>query len=57
MEMSASGQFPPGSMGPKVEAALYFLERGGEEAVICHPEALLDAFDGNAGTRILKETK
>jgi carbamate kinase len=55
--MAAAGQFPPGSMGPKVEAALYFLERGGEVAVICHPEALLEAFLGNAGTRILKESK
>jgi carbamate kinase len=54
--MAASGQFPPGSMGPKVEAVLHFLERGGEEAVICHPEALLDAWAGRAGTRILKDT-
>ena len=54
--MAAAGQFPPGSMGPKVEAALYFLERGGEEAVICHPEALIEAFAGNAGTRILKDS-
>lgn len=53
--MAEAGQFPPGSMGPKIEAALYFLERGGDEVVICHPEALLEAFDGNAGTRILKE--
>jgi carbamate kinase len=56
-DMAASGQFPPGSMGPKVEAALQFLERGGEVVVICHPEALLEAFLGNAGTRILKEAK
>jgi carbamate kinase len=56
-QMIADKQFPPGSMGPKVEAALYFLERGGEQAVICHPEALIDAFDGGAGTRIRKETK
>jgi len=55
--MTAAGQFPPGSMGPKVEAALYFLERGGEVAVICHPEALIEAFLGRAGTRILKDTK
>jgi carbamate kinase len=55
--MAAAGQFPPGSMGPKVEAAIYFLERGGEEAVICHPEALLEAFAGRAGTRILKESR
>lgn len=53
--MAAAKQFPPGSMGPKVEAALWFLERGGEEVVICHPEALIDAFEGRAGTRIRKE--
>lgn len=51
----AAGQFPPGSMGPKVEAALHFLERGGEEVVICHPESLVEGFDGRAGTRIRKE--
>ena len=50
-----SGQFPPGSMGPKVEAALYFLERGGKEVVICKPEDLARAFEGRAGTRIVKE--
>ena len=53
--MAAGGQFPPGSMGPKVEAAVYFLERGGEEVVICEPKALVDAFEGRAGTRIVKE--
>lgn len=53
--LAAAGQFPPGSMGPKVEAALYFLERGGAEVVICHPEALSDAFRGAAGTRIRPE--
>jgi carbamate kinase len=42
-------------MGPKVEAALWFLERGGEEVVICHPEALIDAYDRGAGTLIRKE--
>jgi len=56
-ELAASGQFPPGSMGPKVEAALYFLARGGDEVVICNPEALLEAFAGRAGTRILKESR
>ncbi len=53
--MAAAKQFPPGSMGPKVEAAVYFLERGGEEVVICHPEALAEAFYGDGGTRIHKE--
>ena len=50
--LAAQGQFPPGSMGPKVEAAAYFLERGGREVVICKPEDLALAFDGQAGTRI-----
>jgi len=54
--MADAGQFPPGSMGPKIEAALYFLERGGEEVTICHPDALLEAFEGRAGTRIRKES-
>ncbi len=53
--LSAAGEFPPGSMGPKVEAAAYFLERGGEEVVICAPGALVEAFEGRAGTRIVKE--
>ena len=48
-------QFPPGSMGPKVEAAIQFLERGGDEVIIAHPDALAEAFEGRAGTRIRKE--
>jgi len=53
-QLAAGGQFPPGSMGPKVEAAVRFLERGGEEVVVCHPDALAQAFDGHAGTTIRK---
>lgn len=52
--LAASGQFPPGSMGPKVEATIRFLERGGEEVVICRPETLVEAFAGRAGTVIRK---
>jgi len=51
----AAGQFPAGSMGPKVEAALYFLDHGGKECVICTPESLLEAFAGRAGTRIVAD--
>jgi len=50
----AAGQFPPGNMGPKVEAAVWFLERGGEQAVITDLEHLVPAVDGKAGTRILR---
>jgi carbamate kinase len=49
------GQFPPGSMGPKVEAALRFLAEGGDLAVITTPRLLartLAGADAGGGTRI-----
>ena len=46
------GQFPPGSMGPKVESALRYLRAGGAEVIITSYEYLLDAVDGNDGTHI-----
>ena len=49
----AAGQFPPGSMGPKVTAALRFLERGGPRAIITSLEKLAVALDGRAGTEIV----
>ena len=51
----AEGQFPPGSMGPKIEAALRFLAEGGELAVITSPTLLAATLAGRgpaAGTRI-----
>lgn len=48
----AAGEFPPGSMGPKVEAALRFLENGGRAAVICSITGIADALEGRGGTRI-----
>jgi carbamate kinase len=51
----AEGQFPPGSMGPKIEAALRFLDEGGELAVITSPAMLAATLAGHgaaAGTRI-----
>ncbi len=50
--LASSGQFPPGSMGPKIEAACRFVEHGGAEAVICHTDQLFKAFHGKSGTRI-----
>ena len=52
-EYMKNGEFPAGSMGPKVEAAISFLEKGGKEVIITSPEALLDALAGKAGTRIV----
>ncbi len=49
------GQFPPGSMGPKIEASINFLEKGGEKALITNPENLLDALDQKTGTYIYPE--
>jgi carbamate kinase len=49
----ADGQFPAGSMGPKVEAALGFLEQGGDEVLITSPDRLADALQGATGTRIV----
>lgn len=51
----ADGHFAPGSMGPKIEAAIHFLEHGGREVVITRPEKALKAVDGRAGTRILPD--
>jgi carbamate kinase len=51
---AAEGQFPPGSMGPKIQAAIEFVRGGGREAVITSPEMLRDALAGNAGTRITR---
>lgn len=50
----AEGQFPAGSMGPKVEAALEFLEQGGEEVIITSPEYLESALTSDGGTHITK---
>ncbi len=46
------GQFPPGSMGPKIEAAINFLEKGGKEVIITSLDRAREALLGNTGTRI-----
>lgn len=50
----AEGQFPAGSMGPKVLAAIQFLESGGERAVITDLEHLTSAVDHKGGTQVTK---
>lgn len=49
----ADGQFPEGSMGPKVRAALDFLAAGGGSVLVTSPEALDRALLGHSGTRIV----
>jgi carbamate kinase len=46
-------EFPSGSIGPKVEAAVDFVEAGGREAIITSLAALRAALDGRAGTRVV----
>jgi len=47
------GHFHKGSMGPKIEACVQFLERGGREALITNPENLSRALRGETGTRLI----
>ena len=49
----AEGQFPPGSMGPKIEAAIAYLQAGGKEVLITSPENIERALAGETGTRIV----
>lgn len=49
----ADGQFPAGSMGPKVQAAMQFVEAGGGTAVITSLDRIAEAVAGTAGTRIV----
>ncbi len=51
---AAAGHFASGSMGPKVEAVLRFLENGGESAVIAYLGSLREAVEGRAGTNVTK---
>jgi carbamate kinase len=49
-----AGEFPAGSMGPKIDAALQFLHGGGREAVITSLARLKEALAGEAGTHITR---
>jgi carbamate kinase len=48
-----AGEFPAGSMGPKIEAAIEFLEGGGKEVIIASHSEIALAIQGKAGTRII----
>ncbi len=49
----AEGQFAKGSMGPKIQAVIWYLERGGKEALVTNPENIERALAGKTGTRIV----
>jgi carbamate kinase len=50
----AEGHFAAGSMLPKIQAALDFIEHGGATVIITSPQLLKAAIRGNAGTRICR---
>jgi len=52
-----AGQFPPGNMGPKIAAALRFVEHGGQRALITSYERLTEAMRGHTGTQIVPATQ
>lgn len=52
LQLQKSGHFAQGSMGPKVDAAIGFLQNGGQRAVIAHLDDATEALAGNAGTQI-----
>jgi len=47
-------QFPSGSMGPKIKAAIDFIEAGGKEVLITSSKELMRALRGRSGTRIVR---
>ncbi len=53
-EYYENGEFLPGSMGPKILAAIRFLENGGKKVIISHVDKGYSAFKGKTGTHITK---
>ena len=53
--LRAEGHFPPGSMGPKIDATIGFLEGGGKRVVIGHLTEAMPALRGETGTHILAD--
>ena len=51
----SEGHFPPGSMGPKVDAALRFLESGGKRVIVAHLNEVMPALHGETGTHIIAD--
>jgi carbamate kinase len=51
----ADGYFPSGSMGPKMEACIRFIEYGGERAIISSLDLAVQALEGKEGTHIYRD--
>ncbi len=53
-EYLEEGHFPKGSMGPKIQAAINFLEQGGKKVIITSIDNAIDAIVNNSGTVVVK---
>ncbi|MGC9467847.1 MAG: carbamate kinase, partial [Anaerolineae bacterium] len=51
----AEGHFAKGSMEPKIQAIIRYLEAGGREAIITDPEHISAALSGQTGTRVVPD--
>lgn len=49
------GQFPPGSMGPKIEASVEYIEKGGKEVLITSDQNVVNALEHNDCTKIIAD--
>ena len=54
-KLHAEGHFPPGSMGPKIDAAIQFLEGGGKRVMIGRLEEAVPVLRGESGTHIIAD--
>jgi carbamate kinase len=54
-DMMESNQFPPGSMGPKVQASMDFVEATGKDVLITDEDSLKRALEGRAGTFLVAD--
>jgi len=52
---NSEGHFPPGSMGPKVDACIKFLEGGGKRVIVGHLNEVSAALNGETGTHIVAD--
>jgi carbamate kinase len=53
--LSEGTHFAKGSMAPKVQAVIQFLEQGGQHAIVTDPEHLAEALEGKTGTHFFRE--
>jgi len=53
--LAEGGHFAGGSMAPKIQAIVWYLEQGGREAIVTNPENVERALAGETGTRFTRD--